>query len=171
MAFMDDLKQGLGDVTRVVCEKSGQFIEIQKLRMKKSSVNSDLRAAYMEIGKMIYEEKNAGAEFSGPVVQLCKKVDAGQETIKELDKEIEEIKAKAQVEDTEFEDTDIVEDDVRDVTVEEDIVDAPVSEEPAEEPAEKAAEKTVEEPVSEAEASEPLEEAEKSEEEKNEKTE
>ena len=165
MAFMDDLKQGLGDVTRVVCEKSGQFIEIQKLRMKKSSVNSDLRAAYMEIGKMIYEEKNAGAEFSGPVVQLCKKVDAGQETIKELDKEIDEIKARAQVEDTEFEDTDIVEDDVRDVTVEEDIVDAPVSEEASEEPAEEAVEAASEEP-----AVEPVVE-EASEEEKAEKTE
>ena len=60
MAFLEDLKQGLSDVTKTVYEKSGQFVEIQKLKMKKNSLNSELKAAYVEIGKMVYEEKKAG---------------------------------------------------------------------------------------------------------------
>ncbi|MFR2712310.1 MAG: hypothetical protein ACLTBP_12305 [Frisingicoccus sp.] len=75
MAFIDDLKQGLSDVTKTVYEKSEQFVGIQKLRLKKNSLNNELKATYIEIGKMVYEEKKAGAEFSGPVVQLCQKVD------------------------------------------------------------------------------------------------
>ena len=30
MAFFDDLKQGICDVTKTVCEKSEQFVSIQK---------------------------------------------------------------------------------------------------------------------------------------------
>lgn len=116
MAFLDDLKQGLVDVTKTVCEKSGQFVEIQKLRVKRNSLNSELKAAYAEIGKMVYEEKKAGAEFSGPVVQLCQKIDMGLEAIQEVDAQIEEAKAKADVEDSDFDADDIFEEDVKDVT-------------------------------------------------------
>ena len=99
MAFIDDLKQGLSDVTKTVYEKSEQFVGIQKLRLKKNSLNSELKATYIEIGKMVYEEKKAGAEFSGPVVQLCQKVDMGLEAIQEVEAQIEEAKARNDVED------------------------------------------------------------------------
>lgn len=127
MAFFDDLKQGLSDVTKTVCEKSEQFVGIQKLRLKKNSLNSELKATYIEIGKMIYEEKKAGAEFSGPVVQLCQKVDMGLEAIQEVEAQIEEAKARNGVED-DFDVDDIFEDEVEDVTDEE----APEAEETAE---------------------------------------
>lgn len=139
MAFLDDLKQGLSDVTKTVYEKSGQFVEIQKLKMKKNSLSSELKAAYVEIGKMVYEEKKAGAEFSGPVVQLCQKIDMGLEAIQEVDEQIEEARARATVEDGTFDENDIVETDVTDVTPEsepvEEVVDAGIAEEtvPAEE--------------------------------------
>lgn len=133
MAFLDDLKQGLSDVTKTVYEKSGQFVEIQKLKMKKNSLSSELKAAYVEIGKMVYEEKKAGAEFSGPVVQLCQKIDMGLEAIQEVDEQIEEARARATVEDGTFDENDIVETDVTDVTPEsapvEEVVDAGIAEE------------------------------------------
>lgn len=116
MAFLDDLKQGFSDVTKTVCEKSGQFVEIQRLRVKKNSLNSELKAVYAEIGKMVYEEKKAGMEFSGPVVQLCQKIDMGLEAIEEVDAQIEEAKAKSNVEDSDFDADDIFEEDVTDVT-------------------------------------------------------
>ncbi len=115
MAFIDDLKQGLSDVTKTVYEKSEQFVGIQKLRLKKNSLNSELKATYVEIGKMVYEEKKAGGEFSGPVVQLCQKVDMGLEAIQEVEAQIEEAKARNEVED-DFDVDDIFEDEVEDVT-------------------------------------------------------
>ena len=149
MAFIDDLKQGLSDVTKTVYEKSEQFVGIQKLRMKKNSLNSELKATYIEIGKMVYEEKKAGAEFSGPVVQLCQKVDLGLEAIQEVEAQIEEVKTKNEVVDDDFDVDDIFEEDVEEVAAEE-----------ATSEAEEAAAE-VEEAVAEAE--ETAEEAEKEE--------
>ena len=142
MAFIDDLKQGLSDVTKTVYEKSEQFVGIQKLRLKKNSLNSELKATYVEIGKMVYEEKKAGAEFSGPVVQLCQKVDMGLEAIQEVEAQIEEAKAKNEVEDDDFDVDDIFEEEVEEVAAEE-------AEEAIAEAEEAAAE--VEEAVAEAE--------------------
>ena len=146
MAFIDDLKQGLSDVTKTVYEKSEQFVGIQKLRMKKNSLNSELKATYIEIGKMVYEEKKAGAEFSGPVVQLCQKVDLGLEAIQEVEAQIEEVKTKNEVVDDDFDVDDIFEEDVEEVAAE---VEEAVAE------AEEAAEE-VEEAVAEAEEAEKL---------------
>lgn len=147
MAFIDDLKQGLSDVTKTVYEKSEQFVGIQKLRLKKNSLNSELKATYIEIGKMVYEEKKAGAEFSGPVVQLCQKVDMGLEAIQEVEAQIEEAKARNEVED-DFDVDDIFEDDVEEAAEEaEEIIEE--AEEAAAE-AEEVAEK-VEEAVAETE--------------------
>lgn len=131
MAFIDDLKQGISDVTKTVYEKSEQFVGIQKLRLKKNSLNSELKATYVEIGKMVYEEKKAGVEFSGPVVQLCQKVDMGLEAIQEVEVQIEEAKARSEVED-DFDVDDIFEDEVEDVTTEAEEVIAEVEEAVAE---------------------------------------
>ena len=159
MAFIYDLKQGLSDVTKTVYEKSEQFVGIQKLRLKKNSLNSELKATYVEIGKMVYEEKKAGAEFSGPVVQLCQKVDMGLEAIQEVEAQIEEAKTRNEVED-DFDVDDIFEDEVEDVTAEEAeavaeaaeeaIVEAEEAVAEAEEAAE-AAEAVAEEVIAEAE--------------------
>ena len=124
MAFIDDLKQGLSDVTKTVYEKSEQFVGIQKLRMKKNSLNSELKATYIEIGKMVYEEKKAGAEFSGPVVQLCQKVDLGLEAIQEVEAQIEEVKTKNEVVDDDFDVDDIFEEVVEEVAAEDAVLDA-----------------------------------------------
>ncbi len=120
MAFIDDLKQGISDVTKTVYEKSGQFVEIQKLRLKKNSLSNELKATYVEIGKMVYEEKKAGAEFSGPVVQLCQKVDMGLEAIQEVETQIEEAKARNEMDDDDFDVDDIFEDeDIEEAAAEE----------------------------------------------------
>lgn len=166
MAFIDDLKQGLSDVTKTVYEKSEQFVGIQKLRMKKNSLNSELKATYIEIGKMVYEEKKAGAEFSGPVVQLCQKVDLGLEAIQEVEAQIEEVKTKNEVVDDDFDVDDIFEEDVEEVAAEEAISEAAEVDEAVAEAEEAAAE--VEEAVAEAEeavaeAEETAKEAEKEE--------
>lgn len=94
MAFFDDLKAGLSEVAKTVGEKSEQLVGISKLHLKKTNLNNELKATYLEIGKMIYEEKKAGAEFSDAIVQLCQKVDMGLEAIAEVEAQIEAAKAE-----------------------------------------------------------------------------
>ena len=57
MAFFDDLKAGLSEVAKTVGEKSEQLVGISKLHLKKTNLNNELKATYLELGKMIYEEK------------------------------------------------------------------------------------------------------------------
>lgn len=111
MAFFDDLKAGLSEMAKTVGEKSEQIVGISKLHLKKTNLNNELKATYLEIGKLIYEEKKAGAEFSDAIVQLCQKIDMGLEAIAEVEAEIEAAKAEgkeATVEET------VPEDDVMD---------------------------------------------------------
>lgn len=163
MAFIDDLKQGISDVTKTVYEKSEQFVEIQRLRLKKNSLNNELKATYVEIGKMVYEEKKAGAEFSGPVVQLCQKVDMGLEAIQEVETQIEEAKARNEIDDDDFDVDDIFEDeDIEEAVAEEAEAVAEAAEEviaEAEEAAEEANEAIAEAQEAAAEAEEVVAEA------------
>ena len=127
MAFFDDLKAGLSEVAKTVGEKSEQLVGISKLHLKKTNLSNELKATYLEIGKMIYEEKKAGMEFSDAVVQLCQKVDMGLEAIAEVEAQIEAAKAagnEATVEEA------VVEDDVVVTPEEVEVVaeDAPVKE-------------------------------------------
>ena len=106
-------------MAKTVGEKSEQLVGISKLHLKKTNLNNELKATYLELGKMIYEEKKAGAEFSEAVVQLCQKVDMGLEAIAEVEAQIEA--AKAEGKETTVEES-IVEDDIvdsADVVVEE----------------------------------------------------
>lgn len=116
MAFFDDLKAGLSEVAKTVGEKSEQLVGISKLHLKKTNLSNELKATYLEIGKMVYEEKKAGSEFSDAIVQLCQKVDMGLEAIAEVEAQIEA--AKAAGSEVEVEET-VVEDDVVETSVEE----------------------------------------------------
>ena len=125
MAFLDDLKAGLSEVAKTVGEKSEQLVNISKLHLRKTNLSNELKATYLEIGKMVYEEKKAGAEFSEDIVQMCQKVDFGLEAIAEVEAMIEEAKAsgnEATVEETvaeeAFEEDDFVEEDVVEVVEE-----------------------------------------------------
>ena len=125
MAFFDDLKAGLSEVAKTVGEKSEQLVGISKLHLKKTNLTNELKATYLEIGKMIYEEKKAGSEFSDVIVQLCQKVDMGLEAIAEVEAQIEAAKAagnEATVEET------VVEDDVVTAPVEEVVEDTVIEE-------------------------------------------
>ena len=103
MAFLDDLKAGLSEVAKTVGVKSEQLVNVSKLHLRKTNLSNELKATYLELGKLVYEEKKAGTEFSESIVQLCQKVDMGLEAIAEVEAEIEEAKAagnEATVEET-----------------------------------------------------------------------
>ena len=106
MAFLDDLKAGLSEVAKTVGEKSEQLVNISKLHLRKTNLSNELKATYLELGKMIYEQKKAGAEFSEDIVQMCQKIDMGLEAIAEVEAQIEEAKVsgnEATVEETTME--------------------------------------------------------------------
>lgn len=93
MAFFDDLKVGLSEVAKTIGEKSEQLVSVSKLHLKKTSLSNELKATYTELGKKIYEENQAGNEFSEDVMQLCDKITMNLDAIAEVEIQIEAAKA------------------------------------------------------------------------------
>ncbi len=91
---LDELKDSLNEVTRTVAEKSGQFVGIQKLRLKESNLKGEVKKTYLELGRKVYEESNAGAQFSEDVTALVEKIESGLAAIQEVQQEIEDAKTE-----------------------------------------------------------------------------
>ena len=106
MAFFDDLKAGLSEMAKTVGEKSEQLVSVSKLHLKKTNLSNELKTTYIEIGKLVYEDRKKGIDLSEAITQLCQKVDLGLEAIAEVEAQIEAAKAagnEATVEETDFE--------------------------------------------------------------------
>lgn len=144
---LDELKDSFSEVTRTVAEKSGQFVGIQKLRLKESNLKGDVKKTYLELGKKVYEESNAGTQFSEDVTALVEKIEAGLAAIQEVQQQI--IDAKAEASDDDLFDVDD-DDDVFE-TEEAPAEEEAVAEEPEAEEEPAAEEPAAEEPVAEEE--------------------
>ena len=64
MSFLDDLKKNVTDLSESVAKKSSEIIETQKLKMQRSSLESDLRDSYVALGRL-YEKRLAGSAREG----------------------------------------------------------------------------------------------------------
>ncbi len=64
MSVFDDLKKNVTDFTENVAKKSSVAIETQKLKMKKSSLESDMRDCYIALGRL-YEKRLADQDEKG----------------------------------------------------------------------------------------------------------
>ncbi len=148
---LDELKDSLNEMTRTVAEKSSQFVGIQKLRLKETTLKSDVKKTYLELGKKVYEESNAGVQFSEDVTALVEKIEAGLAAVIEVQQQIEAAKAAAN------------DDDIFAADDDDDVFEAAKAPE-AEDVPEKAAEAPVEEEATEAEEAAPAAEEETSEE-------
>lgn len=91
MAFFDELKKNLSGVTDTVAKtsesvmkKSGTAIEIQKAKLKKVSLEGDMKALYESLGKL-YFENYADGDMPKEMAELCEKITSCQHAINEAE--------------------------------------------------------------------------------------
>ncbi len=91
MAFFDELKKNLSGVTDTVAKtsesvmkKSGTAIEIQKAKLKKVSLEGDMRELYASLGKLYFEEY-ADGDMPKEMAELCEKITSCQHAINEAE--------------------------------------------------------------------------------------
>lgn len=91
MAFFDELKKNLSGVTDTVAKtsesvmkKSSTAIEIQKAKLKKVSLESDMKELYASLGKL-YFEKYADGDMPKEMAELCEKITSCQHAINEAE--------------------------------------------------------------------------------------
>ena len=91
MAFFDELKKNLSGVADTVAKtsenvmkKSSTAIEIQKAKLKKVSLEGDMKELYASLGK-VYFEKYADGDMPKEMAELCEKITSCQHAINEAE--------------------------------------------------------------------------------------
>ena len=91
MAFFDELKKNLSGVTDTVAKtsenvmkKSSTAIEIQKAKLKKVSLEGDMKELYASLGKLYFEEYAYG-DMPKEMAELCEKITSCQHAINEAE--------------------------------------------------------------------------------------
>lgn len=91
MAFFDELKRNLSGVTDTVAKtsesvmkKSSTAIEIQKAKLKKVSLEGNMKSLYESLGQL-YFEKYADGDMPKEMAELCEKITSCQHAINEAE--------------------------------------------------------------------------------------
>ena len=91
MAFFDELKKNLSGVTDTVAKtsesvmkKSSTVIEIQKAKLKKVSLEGNMKSLYESLGQL-YFEKYADGDMPKEMAELCEKITSCQHAINEAE--------------------------------------------------------------------------------------
>lgn len=91
MAFFDELKKNLSGVTDTVAKtsenvmkKSSTAIEIQKAKLKRVSLEGDMKELYASLGKLYFEEY-ADGDMPKEMAELCEMITSCQHAINEAE--------------------------------------------------------------------------------------
>lgn len=122
MGFFDNLKSKATDLAQTGVAKSKQLAEITKLKAANMGEEDTIKKAYIELGKLYYEEKGMAPE--GAYVAACERITAARAAIETNNARIDELKDKDDEEEV-----------VEEAAVVEEVAAEPVAEEekPAEE--------------------------------------
>lgn len=98
MAFFDELRKNLTGVSgtvaktsETVVKKSSGVLEIQKAKLKKVSLENELKSIYAELG-MLYFENYADGDMPKEMAELCEKITACQHAISEAEQRVAALK-------------------------------------------------------------------------------
>lgn len=92
MSFLKDLGNKITDVAGDAADKAKELAEVQKLKMDISSEEKKVQQAYVNLGKLYFEEIK---DFDdGPGADYCKSIIEAQKVIADLEAKIESIKVQ-----------------------------------------------------------------------------
>lgn len=98
MAFFDELRKNLTGVSgtvaktsETVVKKSSGVLEIQKAKLKKVSLENELKSIYAELG-MLYFENYADGDMPKEMAELCEKITACQHAVSEAEQRVAALK-------------------------------------------------------------------------------
>lgn len=93
---MQDLFNKVGkfakDTAEKAADKTGELVEVGKLRAQISSAKTEISAAKKQIGEYYYNKYEDGAELDEAVIEFCKTIKEQEALIDELEAKIELVK-------------------------------------------------------------------------------
>lgn len=92
MGFIDEIARKISKGTEIIGRKSGEMLEITKIKLDMASEKDKLEELYEEIGKAVYDTYKKGELQFPEVADKCKLIDDIHYRIRRLKQKIAEIK-------------------------------------------------------------------------------
>ena len=93
-------KKKAADLMETGKDKAKEMAEIGKLKAQNAEERSNIRRAYMELGKLCYAEH--GNDTEGPFAELCSKINDAMAKIAYNDQRMVDMKAAGGIADEDF---------------------------------------------------------------------
>lgn len=91
MAFFEELKKGITDVSESIAKKSSEVVGLQKLKMKKSSLESDIRKDFVRLGKVYFAKMEETGVIDDEAMDCYQKIVDAQAAVEEIEAKIEKL--------------------------------------------------------------------------------
>lgn len=88
MTFFEELKKTITDVSGTVAKKSGEVVETQKLKMKKYSIESDIRKDYELMGRVFFAEMEETGNIDENVEEIFQRIVEAKDAVAEIDEKL-----------------------------------------------------------------------------------
>ena len=88
MTFFEELKKTITDVSGTVVKKSGEVVETQKLKMKKYSIESDIRKDYELMGRIFFAEMEETGNIDENVEEIFQRIVEAKDAVAEIDEKL-----------------------------------------------------------------------------------
>lgn len=92
MNLFDEFVNRAKDVVDVAGKKTGELVEVSKLKLQAVQINSDIGKAYERLGAIVYEQAKAGTDNSDLIAVCVSEIDALLASLEELNEKIDESK-------------------------------------------------------------------------------
>ena len=88
MTFFEELKKTITDVSGTVVKRSGEVVETQKLKMKKYSIESDIRKDYELMGRIFFAEMEETGNIDENVEEIFQRIVEAKDAVAEIDEKL-----------------------------------------------------------------------------------
>lgn len=92
MGILDDVLQKAKDAAEVVGKKTGEIVDISKLKYNAAETRGDIAKRFESLGKIVYEAKKTGNDSSSFIDESIEGIEAAYEKLAEINDKINEMK-------------------------------------------------------------------------------
>lgn len=92
MSRFDDLLIKAKNVANAAGKKTGELVEVSKLKLEAVQINSDIQKAYERLGNVVYEQEKTGADNNDLIALCVSEIDGLLAELTDLNAKINEVK-------------------------------------------------------------------------------
>ena len=92
MELFKTLSRTVSDTVDYTVHKTGEMIDIARLKLRRARIAEELHEAYTEIGHLVYHQYSDNTDRTAKIASLCLRIDEGNAEMQRLAESIEGIR-------------------------------------------------------------------------------